>query len=327
MKEKLLEIKGLTAGFKYEGRWMNVIRDISYDVRRGEILGIVGESGSGKSVTAKNVMRLIPSPPGRVFHGEILFEGKNILDMGKKEIREIRGNNISMIFQEPMTSLNPVYTCGDQICESITLHQGLSRKKAEEKALEMLRLVGIPMPEMRLKAYPHELSGGMRQRVMIAIALSCNPRLLIADEPTTALDPTIQAQILELIKNLQAKTGMSVMYITHDLGVVAELCERVVVMYSGMVMEISGIKELFKHPLHPYTRGLMKSMPRINDEIKKRLYSIEGKVPHFSEMPEGCPFHPRCPEVCDECKKACPELIDAGGGHMVRCVKSKGTVM
>ncbi len=322
MKEKLLEVCGLTAGFRYEGRWMNVIRDVSFEVYQSEIVGIVGESGSGKSVTAKHIMRLIPSPPGRISDGKILFEGKDIVEMSKRDVRKIRGNNISMIFQEPMTSLNPVFTCGDQICESIILHQRLTWKDAKKQTIEMLKLVGISSPETRFKAYPHELSGGMRQRVMIAIALSCNPRLLIADEPTTALDPTIQAQILDLIKLLQAKTSMSVIYITHDLGVVAELCERVVVMYAGMVMETSGVKELFKNPLHPYTRGLMMAMPRM-DAIKKRLYTIEGKVPHFSEMPAGCPFNPRCPEVNDECLSACPDLFDAGGGHMVRCVKFK----
>jgi peptide/nickel transport system ATP-binding protein len=322
MKEKLLEVCGLTAGFRYEGRWMNVIRDVGFEVYQSEIVGIVGESGSGKSVTAKHIMRLIPSPPGRIFDGKILFEGKDIIEMSKRDVRKIRGNNISMIFQEPMTSLNPVFTCGDQICESIILHQRLTRKDAKKQTIEMLKLVGISSPETRFKAYPHELSGGMRQRVMIAIALSCNPRLLIADEPTTALDPTIQAQILDLIKILQAKTSMSVIYITHDLGVVAELCERVVVMYAGMVMETSGVKDLFKNPLHPYTRGLMMAMPRMN-AIKKRLYTIEGKVPHFSEMPAGCPFNPRCPEANDECLSACPDLFDAGGGHMVRCVKFK----
>lgn len=320
MEERLLEIRHLSSGFKYDGVWTEVIHDVSYDVRRGEILGVVGESGSGKSVTVKNILKILPEETSRVFGGEILYEGQNLLAMGKKEIHTIRGNKISMIFQEPMTSLNPVYTCGDQICESLIFHQKVSRKQAMEKAEELLRTVGIPMPKLRLKAYPHELSGGMRQRVMIAMALACSPDILIADEPTTALDPTIQAQILLLIRKLQHESNMSVIYITHDLGVVAQLCDRVVVMYAGRVMEIAPVGELFRNPMHPYTRGLMKAMPRLDSPVKERLYSIDGTVPHSTEKIEGCPFHPRCQEGCDDCRQSCPEMIDLGNGHLVRCL-------
>ena len=323
MNEKLLEIKHLTAGFKYDGVWTKVIHDVSYDVRRGEILGVVGESGSGKSVTVKNVLRLLPKETSRVFEGEILYEGRDLLKLKNKEICSIRGNKISMIFQEPMTSLNPVYTCGDQICESIIFHQGLSKAEAQKRAAELLKTVGIPMPELRMKAYPHELSGGMRQRVMIAMALSCDPDILVADEPTTALDPTIQAQILALLRQLQKDMGMSVIYITHDLGVVAEICDRVAVMYAGRVMEVAPVHELFHNPMHPYTCGLMKAMPRLDSPIKERLYSIEGTVPHSTEKIEGCPFHPRCTESTDTCRHDCPEMVKLGDGHLVRCVHCK----
>ena len=314
----LLEIRDLTAAFLFEGKPVPVISNVSFCVEEGEILGVVGESGSGKSVTAKHVMQLLPSPPASVLGGEIIFKGQNLLKFSDKEMRKIRGNQISMIFQEPMTSLNPVYTCGNQIMEAIILHQNTSKKEAAKKAAELLKLVGMSMPEQRLKNYPHELSGGMRQRVMIAMALSSNPSLLIADEPTTALDPTIQAQIIELIQNLQRQLGMSVLYITHDLGVVAELCHRVVVMYAGMVMEIADTKTLFANPMHPYTQGLMKAMPRMNSG-GERLNSIDGVVPHITQMPEGCHFHPRCPHACEICRQSCPPLEDVGGGHMVRC--------
>ena len=314
----LLEIKQLTSAFLFEGKPVPVVTDVSITVEEGEILGLVGESGSGKSVTAKNVMRLLPTPPASVLSGEILFKGRDILKLSEKEMRSVRGNEISMIFQEPMTSLNPVYTCGNQIMEAVMLHQHVDKKTARAKAEEMLKLVGMSMPEERLKKYPHELSGGMRQRVMIAMALCSNPSLLIADEPITALDPTIQAQILELIGELQKKLGMSVLYITHDLGVVAELCHRVVVMYAGMVMEVAQTEDLFSKPAHPYTQGLMKAMPRMNSG-GERLNSIEGVVPHITEMPKGCHFHPRCPYATELCRQSCPPMTDLGNGHQVRC--------
>lgn len=314
----LLEIKQLTSAFLFEGKPVPVVTDVSITVEEGEILGLVGESGSGKSVTAKNVMRLLPTPPASVLSGEILFKGRDILKLSEKEMRSVRGNEISMIFQEPMTSLNPVYTCGNQIMEAVMLHQHVDKKTARAKAEEMLKLVGMSMPEERLKNYPHELSGGMRQRVMIAMALCSNPSLLIADEPITALDPTIQAQILELIGELQKKLGMNVLYITHDLGVVAELCHRVVVMYAGMVMEVAQTEDLFSKPAHPYTQGLMKAMPRMNSG-GERLNSIEGVVPHITEMPKGCHFHPRCPYATELCRQSCPPMTDLGNGHQVRC--------
>ena len=318
MEKNLLEIKNLTSAFLFDGKPVPVIFDVSYTMKYGEVLGIVGESGSGKSVTAKNVMRLLPEPPSSVLGGEIYLDGESILDKTEKQMRSIRGNKVSMIFQEPMTSLNPVYTCGDQIIEAIIYHQKVSKKEAYERAVEMLDLVGIPMPEQRMKAYPFELSGGMRQRVMIAIALCCNPKLLIADEPTTALDPTIQAQIIQLLKQIREKLGMGIMYITHDLSVVAQICDRVVVMYAGMVQEIADVHTLFHDPLHPYTLGLMQAMPRMGQN-KERLYNIPGMVPHITKMPEGCHFAPRCPYATEQCTASCPGLTDAGNGHMVRC--------
>ena len=318
MSKNLLEIKNLTSAFLFDGKPVPVIFDVSYELRYGEVLGIVGESGSGKSVTAKNVMRLLPSPPASVLGGEIILDGESILEKSEKEMLKIRGNKVAMIFQEPMTSLNPVYTCGDQIMEAVIHHQHVSRAEAHRRAVEMLDLVGIPSPEARMKSYPHELSGGMRQRVMIAMALCCNPKLLIADEPTTALDPTIQAQIIELLKDIREKVDMSIMYITHDLSVVAEICDRVVVMYAGMVQEIADVHTLFYNPLHPYTLGLMQAMPRLGKK-KERLYNIPGVVPHITQMPEGCHFAPRCPYATDECRAKCPELRDTGEGHMVRC--------
>lgn len=319
--ETLLSVRQLSTAFRFEGEDVPVTFDVSFDIRRGEILGLVGESGSGKSVTAKTIMRLLPSPPSRVMSGEVLYGSRNLLALPENEMRKMRGNKISMIFQEPMTSLNPVYTCGNQIEEAIRLHQHVSGKEARKKAEEMLRFVGMSMPERRLANYPHELSGGMRQRVMIAMALSCNPELLIADEPTTALDPTIQAQILELIAQLQKKTGMSVLYITHDLGVVAEICDRVVVMYAGMVMEIATTQELFARPCHPYTVGLLRSMPRLDQETDM-LYSIEGSVPHITQMPRGCHFHPRCPYATEACRERFPELVEVSPGHEVRCFRA-----
>lgn len=321
--EQLLEVKGLSTSFLLDGEEVKVVDDVSFALAPGEALGIVGESGSGKSVTAKSVLRLIPSPPGKVLSGEILFQGEDLLKIPMNKMRRIRGNKISMIFQEPMTSLNPVFTCGDQITEAIRLHQPLSKAAAWQAGIDIMAQVGIPMPQVRMKNYPHELSGGMRQRVMIAMALSCNPKLLIADEPTTALDPTIQAQIVELIKELQKKRNMSVLYISHDLGVIAETCHRVVVMYAGSVMEIAPVRELFHHPLHPYTQGLIASIPKTGAREGGRLPSIEGSVPHVTDMPEGCPFHPRCPHAREACRRALPPLVEREG-HSTRCLRVEG---
>lgn len=321
MTEKLVEIRDLRTHFYTEDGIVPAVDGVNLYIKRGETLGVVGESGCGKSVTSLSIMRLIPNPPGKIVGGEILFEGEDLLKKSEAAMRKIRGNEISMIFQEPMTSLNPVYTIGDQLTEAIQLHQGLSRKDALAKAIEMLRLVGIPLPERRVKEYPHQLSGGMRQRVMIAMALSCNPKLLIADEPTTALDVTIQAQILELMKKLKKELGMAIMLITHDLGVVAEMCERVVVMYGGKVVEEADVVSLFKNPLHPYTEGLLRSIPRMDQETEK-LHVIEGVVPNPLHMPKGCRFHPRCPYATDECREAQPELEQVAPGRFVACFLS-----
>lgn len=316
--EKLLELKNLSTSFMLDGREVQVLKDVSFSINDGESLAIVGESGSGKSVTAKSILRLIPSPPGRVLSGEVLFRGKDILKFSSSEMRKLRGNRISMIFQEPMTSLNPVFTSGNQISESLFLHQGLKSKELRGRAIDMLRLVGIQEPELRVKAYPHELSGGMRQRVMIAMALACQPDMLIADEPTTALDPTIQAQILDLIKTLQQKTNMAVLTITHDLGIVAGNCETVIVMYGGTIMEKANVKTLFHHPAHPYTAGLLAAMPMIHKK-RDRLSMIEGIVPAFSDMPKGCPFYPRCSRATERCIAQRASLRELEPEHFVRC--------
>ncbi|HLO04586.1 MAG TPA: ABC transporter ATP-binding protein [Symbiobacteriaceae bacterium] len=318
MSEKLVEIRNLRTHFHTEDGIVPAVDGVNFYIKRGETLGVVGESGCGKSVTSLSVMRLIPNPPGKIVEGEILFEGQDLVKKSESEMRKIRGNDISMIFQEPMTSLNPVYTIGDQIAEAIQLHQGLNQREAIDKAVEMLRLVGIPLPERRVKEYPHQLSGGMRQRVMIAMALSCNPKLLIADEPTTALDVTIQAQILELMKKLKKELGMAIMLITHDLGVVAEMCERVIVMYGGKVVEEADAVSLFKSPLHPYTEGLLRSIPRMDEDVEK-LHVIEGVVPNPLHLPEGCRFHPRCPYAIDKCKESQPELEQVAPGRYVAC--------
>ncbi len=318
MAEKLVEVRNLRTHFYTEDGIVPAVDGVDLYVNKGETLGVVGESGCGKSVTSLSIMRLIPIPPGKIVDGEILFEGENLLKKPESEMRKIRGNDISMIFQEPMTSLNPVYTIGDQIAEAIELHQGLSHRDALNKAIDMLRLVGIPLPERRVKEYPHQLSGGMRQRVMIAMALSCNPKLLIADEPTTALDVTIQAQILELMKKLKRDLGMAIMLITHDLGVVAEMCERVVVMYAGKVVEEADAVSLYKNPLHPYTEGLLRSIPRL-DEDREVLHVIEGVVPNPLHLPQGCRFHPRCPYVKDICKEQEPKLEELQPGRFAAC--------
>jgi oligopeptide/dipeptide ABC transporter ATP-binding protein len=319
MTETFLEVKGLTTRFFTDDGVVTAVDDLDFRLEKGETLGIVGESGCGKSVTALSILRLIPNPPGRITAGQVLFEGDDILGKEESEMRRIRGNTISMIFQEPMTSLNPVYTVGDQIAEAIALHQGKSRAAAWAKAVDMLRLVGIPLPERRAGEYSHQLSGGMRQRVMIAMALSCNPRLLIADEPTTALDVTIQAQILDLMSRLKREMGMSIMLITHDLGVIAEMAERVLVMYAGRIVEGAPVEDLFADPLHPYTSGLLKSIPRLDTEEKTRLHVIEGTVPNLARLPRGCAFSPRCPRPTPQCLEAVPPLVDAGGGRVIRC--------
>jgi oligopeptide/dipeptide ABC transporter ATP-binding protein len=315
----LLEIKNLKTYFYTDEGISKAVDGVDLVLNRGEILGIIGESGSGKSVTALSIIRLVASPPGKIISGEIWFEGNNLLEKSAEEIRRIRGNEISMIFQEPMTSLNPVLTIGDQIMENIITHQKLSKPRARRQAIEMLKLVSIPSPEKRIDEYPHQLSGGMRQRAMIAMALSCRPKLLIADEPTTALDVTIQAQILELIRKLRREIGMAVMMITHDLGVIAEMADNVVVAYGGRAMEYGDVVGIFKDPLHPYTRALYKSIPRITDNRKHRLEVIDGMVPNPLDLPEGCSFHPRCKFAGQICSQVEPELI-AQGARRVRCL-------
>lgn len=315
---KLLEVRNLKTYFYTDDGVAKAVDDVSFDLDKGETLGLVGESGCGKSVSALSIMRLIPDPPGKVVGGEILFKGKNILKLTEKEMQDIRGNDIGMIFQEPMTSLNPVFTCGDQIEEAIILHQKLSKDAAKEKAIEMLKLVGIPAPDQRYGEYPHQLSGGMRQRIMIAMALSCNPEILIADEPTTALDVTVQAQILELINKLQKELGMGVIMITHDLGVIAEVSTRVAVMYASKVAEYGNVNQIFYNPKHPYTIGLLNSIPKLNKR-KGRLSTIEGTVPPPTSYPKGCHFCTRCSFVIDKCWNEEPPLVEIEPGHTAAC--------
>lgn len=318
---KILEVKNLRTQFQTDEGLITAVDDVSFSLEKGKTLGIVGESGCGKSVSALSILRLIATPPGKIVGGEILYKGKDLLKLSTAEMRGIRGNEISMIFQEPMTSLNPVFSIGDQIIEVIRLHQKVSKSTAIEKTIEMLKLVGIPAPEKRVWDYPHQLSGGMRQRVMIAMALSCNPQILVADEPTTALDVTIQAQILELMKKLRGALGMSMILITHDLGVVAETADDVIVMYAGKIVEQGPVREIFKNPKHPYTRGLLDSIPRLNVK-KERLDTIPGIVPSLSQLPKGCRFQTRCQHVMESCKGAEPELRNAGGeGHSIACYK------
>lgn len=316
--KNLLEVKNLKTHFYTEDGIVPAVNGVDFNLKPGETLGIVGESGCGKSITSMSIMRLIPNPPGKIVDGEILFEDKDIVKMSEAEIRKIRGNDIAMIFQEPMTSLNPVFTIGSQIMEAIMLHQKMDKKAAREKCIEMLRLVGIPRADEVVDDYPHQFSGGMRQRAMIAMALSCNPKLLIADEPTTALDVTIQAQIIELMKELKEKLNTAIMLITHDLGVVAEMADHVIVMYAGRIVEDANVIDLFKDPKHPYTIGLMKSKPSLEGSAK-RLDVIPGSVPNPLAMPEGCSFHPRCSHTMEICKKQIPELTSIGGGRKVRC--------
>jgi peptide/nickel transport system ATP-binding protein len=322
MAERLLEVKGLKTHFFTDEGVVRAVDGVDFYINKGETLGVVGESGCGKSVTALSIMRLIPTPPGRITEGSIMYDGKNLLDLSAAQMRKIRGKEISMIFQEPMTSLNPVFTVGEQIAEALRLHEGLNRRDAMDKTVEMLKLVHIPNAERRVREYPHQLSGGMRQRVMIAMALSCNPKLLIADEPTTALDVTIQAQILELLNELKSKLGMAIMLITHDMGVIAETAQRVVVMYAAKVAEEAPVGELFKEPLHPYTQGLLRSIPRIDLAAtqKTKLETIPGTVPTLrgAEKP-GCRFAPRCSFAKPMHFENTPELKEVRPGHKVAC--------
>ena len=318
----LLEIKGLKTHFKTDDGWLHAVDGVDMSIEAGETLGVVGESGCGKSVTAKTVMKLIDMPPGKIVAGQVLWKGRDLVPLNADEMRKIRAKEIAIIFQEPMTSLNPVYTIGEQIAESIRLHDGLSRKDAMDRAVEMLQLVRIPTAERRVRDYPHQFSGGMRQRVMIAIALACNPKLLIADEPTTALDVTIQAQILDLMGELKDRLGMAMMLITHAMGVVAETAQRVVVMYAGKVVEEASVEQLFARPRHPYTQGLIRSIPRIDTAAthKVRLEAIAGTVPKLIDPAEGCRFAGRCKFVMPECHTATPPLREVVPGHKVACI-------
>ena len=318
MAKTLVEFKDVHTYFYTEAGTVKAVNGVSYKIKEGETVCVVGESGCGKSVTALSLMRLIAAPQGEIVKGNISFDGKDITSLSEEEIMSIRGNDISMIFQEPMTSLNPVFTVGNQIMESIMLHQKLDKKQARDKAIEMVKLVGIPRAEAIVDSYPHELSGGMRQRIMIAMALSCNPKLLIADEPTTALDVTIQAQILDLMRDIKQKTQTSIMLITHDLGVVAEMADYVVVMYAGKVIEEGPVNDIFKNPLHPYTRGLLKSKPVINQETD-RLYSIPGQVPNPIGMKDSCYFHERCEHCMEICKTQIPTIKYYDEQHKISC--------
>ncbi|HET8578114.1 MAG TPA: ABC transporter ATP-binding protein [Methylomirabilota bacterium] len=322
MAERLLDVKNLKTYFFTDEGTVRAVDGVDLYIDKGETLGVVGESGCGKSVTALSIMKLIPQPPGKIVEGEIRYNGINLVDLPPNKMRKIRGKEISMVFQEPMTSLNPVFTVGEQIAEALRLHEGLGRREAMDKTVDMLKLVHIPNAERRVKEYPHQLSGGMRQRVMIAMALSCNPKLLIADEPTTALDVTIQAQILELLNELKAKLRMAVMLITHDMGVIAETAQRVVVMYAAKVAEEAPVGELFKEPLHPYTQGLLRSIPRIDLAAteRRRLETIPGTVPTLrGDIAPGCRFAPRCPFVKSVCTEKDPVLKEVKPGHKVSC--------
>ena len=318
----LLEVKNLRTEFRSGGSVFAAVDGVSFTLEPGETLGIVGESGCGKSVTSLSIMRLVPNPPGRIVAGEVRLQGRNLLDLPESEMRAVRGDAISMIFQEPMTSLNPVHTVGEQIVEGVLLHRPMGKAEARARALEMLRLVKIPSPETRLDEYPHQLSGGMRQRVMIAMALSCDPQVLIADEPTTALDVTIQAQILDLLRDLRERTGAAIMLITHDLGVVAETADRVIVMYAGRIVEEATVASLFADPQHPYTLGLLGSIPRLGSDGDEALTAIEGVVPNPFALPAGCRFSPRCPLAEGRCHTEQPTLQEIGPGHRVACFRA-----
>ena len=316
--ESILDISNLTTGFQTDSGFLRAVDGVDFSIGRGKTIGLVGESGCGKSVTALSIMRLIPSPPGRIESGEIFFEGTNLIDLPEKDMRSIRGDRISMIFQEPMTSLNPVYTIGDQIGEMFSFHRRLPRKETLEATLHLLNQVGMAAPRRVVSSYPHQLSGGQRQRVMIAMALALSPSLMIADEPTTALDVTIQAAILELLVSLKVERRMSMILITHDLGVVSEVAERVSVMYAGQIVEESFVSDLFSEPLHPYTQGLIRSLPQTQDS-HKRLYTIPGTVPKLSAIPSGCRFHPRCERVMNICRSEVPVMFSPNNTQQVRC--------
>ena len=320
MSENLLEVKNLKTYFFTDGGVVKSVDDVSFNVKPGKTLGVVGESGCGKSITSLSIMQLVETPPGKIVGGEIIYNGENLLDKDKDEMRKIRGGEIAMIFQEPMTSLNPVFTVGQQIMEALMIHTDMDKTKAKERAIEMLKLVRIPLAEKRFNEYPHQLSGGMRQRVMIAMALSCNPKLLICDEPTTALDVTIQAQILDLINELKEKLGTSIMMIPHDLGVIAEVADDVMVMYAGKIVEYGTADQIFETPMHPYTHGLMNCIPKLNDEEETRLHVIPGMVPSPDRMPKGCAFCPRCSEAKKICEEKMPDLMEVNG-QKVRCFK------
>jgi oligopeptide/dipeptide ABC transporter ATP-binding protein len=320
--QPLLSIENLKTYFYVRDRVAKAVNDVSLAIQPGETLGLVGESGCGKSVTAHSIIQLIPDPPGKIVDGRILFDGRDLLALSETDMRKIRGNRISMIFQEPMTSLNPVFTVGDQVGEVLRLHQRLSRKEARSRVLDIFKQVGIPAAETRLDDFPHQMSGGMRQRVMIAMALACNPRLMIADEPTTALDVTIQAQILDLMNKLKADTGASILFITHDLGVIAEMAQYVAVMYAGHMVEYADVKTLFTAPKHPYTVGLMESIPVLGHKTAAgRLSTIKGVVPSLFDLPQGCLFSDRCPDVFDDCRQTAPQMVPVGPNHMARCLK------
>lgn len=315
----LLEVKELKTRFSTPDGIVNAVNGISYSLEPGEAMGIVGESGCGKSVSVLSIMRIIPDPPGKIVGGEVLFEGRDLLKMGLRDLRAVRGNQIAMIFQDPLTSLNPVLTIGRQISEAVLLHTDKNKREARQRTVELLDLVGIPEPENRLNEYPHQFSGGMRQRVMIAMALSCNPQILIADEPTTALDVTIQAQIVDLVKRLQDELGMAVIWITHDLGVVAGFVDKVLVMYAGHIVEAAPLKEFYANPLHPYSIGLLGSLPRLDAKIQEKLISIDGLPPDLIDMPECCPFVARCKHVIDRCNHENPLLRQVGPSHQIAC--------
>ena len=320
MKEYLLEIKDLKTRFYTDEGIVKAVNGVSYGMEEGEILGVVGESGCGKSVHALSIMRLIQDPPGKIENGELLFFGRDLLDLSDNEMRDIRGAQIAMVFQDPMTSLNPVYTVGNQIMEALKIHLGMNDKQARGRAAELLSTVGIPDAKQRVNDYPHQFSGGMRQRAMIAMALSCNPTLLIADEPTTALDVTIQAQIVDLVKRLQENLGMAVMWITHDLGIIAEIAQKVNVMYAGYIVERGGVRDIFKHTRHPYTIGLLGSLPRLDEAPGTKLVSIPGLPPDLLALPPGCPFAARCIYAIDQCKEEMPQLERVeGSDHTVAC--------
>lgn len=319
--QPVVDIQHLRTYFYVRGQIARAVDDVSLTIPSGQTLGLVGESGCGKSVTAHSIIRLISEPPGKIVSGRIDFQGTNLLELSEAQMRKIRGNQISMIFQEPMTSLNPVYSVGNQVGESIRIHQKSSGKEVRDRVLDMFRLVGIPAPEKRMNDYPHQLSGGMRQRVMIAMAMACNPRLMIADEPTTALDVTIQAQILDLMNKLKSEIGASILFITHDLGVIAEMAQNVAVMYAGKVVEYADVNTLFANPKHPYTVGLLQSIPVPGRSAGNRLNTIKGMVPSLLNLPSGCMFNDRCPDAFSDCRQIEPEMVSTGPNHKARCLK------